>query len=130
MGQARSSPDLACAELLFPKILTCIAPCTVTAGSGHSTAAQTESRSCCYKGEKKEHSGRRAPSPLADQAVTHLRAADLGTVDAGDGVYEVVGLVNDHNLVLQLDPSSIPGRLMQKHLIGQHHQLQERHTLP
>lgn len=74
--------------------------------------------------------GKRAPSPFPGQAVTHLRAADLGTMDTGDGVYEVVGLVNDHNLVLQLDPGSIPGRLMQKHLIGQHHQLQEKHTLP
>lgn len=44
-------------------------------------------------------------------------------MDTGDGVYEVVGFVNDYNLVLQLDPSSAPGRLMQEHLIGQHHQL-------
>lgn len=79
---------------------------------------------------RKGTAGSRPPSPLAGQAVTHLRAADLGAVNTGDGVYEVVSLVNDHNLVLQLDPSSVPGRLMQKHLIGQHHQLQEKHTLP
>lgn len=62
--------------------------------------------------------------------MTHLRAADLRAVDTGDGVYEVVGLIDDHNLVLQLDPSSAPGRFMQEHLIGQHHQLQRKHTLP
>lgn len=62
--------------------------------------------------------------------MTHLRATDFCTMDTGDGVYEVVGLINDYDLVLQLDPSSIPGRLMQEHLIGQHHQLQEKHTLP
>lgn len=62
--------------------------------------------------------------------MTHLRATDFRTMDTGDGVYEVVGLINDYDLVLQLDPSSAPRRLMQEHLIGQHHQLQEKHTLP
>lgn len=62
--------------------------------------------------------------------MTHLRATDLHTMDTGDGVNEVVGLINDYNLVLQFDPSGTPGRLMQEHLIGQHHQLQEKHTMP
>lgn len=62
--------------------------------------------------------------------MTHLRAADLRAMDTGDGVYEVVGLVNDHNLVLQIDPRSAPGSLVQEHLVGQHHQLREKHTLP
>lgn len=88
-------------------------------------------RSCYYKGVKEGRcAGCRARSRLTGQAKTHLRATDLRTMDTGDGVYEVVGLVNDYDLVLQLDPSSVPGRLMQEHLIGQHHQLQEKHTLP
>lgn len=32
--------------------------------------------------------------------MTHLRATDFHTMDTGDGVYEVVGLINDYDLVL------------------------------
>lgn len=54
---------------------------------------------------------------------THLRAADLRTVDACDGVDQVVCLVDDHHLALQPDPCGLPGGRVQQHLVGQHHQL-------
>lgn len=57
--------------------------------------------------------------PLA----THLGPADLRTVDARDGVNQVVCLVDDYHLALQPDPCGLPGGCMQQHLVGQHHQL-------
>lgn len=77
-----------------------------------------------------QESRKGAHPQLTGQAMTHLRATDLRAIDTGDGVYEVVGLVDDYNLVLQDDPRSAPGGLMQEHLVGQHHQLQGKHTLP
>lgn len=63
------------------------------------------------------------------EGLTHLRPANLSTIKAGDGINQVVGFINDHNLVLQLNPRCISGSFMQQHLIWQHHQLQERHRL-
>ena len=55
---------------------------------------------------------------------THLGTSDLHAVDAGDGVDEVVGLVDDHHLALQPDPRRLAGGRVQQHLIGEHHQLE------
>lgn len=115
---------LPAAVTVFSEILTCIAPCTAAAGSGHSTATRTKSRAGIIEELRKG-----AHPRLTGQATTHLRATDLRAMDTGDGVYEVVGLVDDYNLVLQDDPCSVPGGLMQEHLVGQHHQLQGKHTL-
>lgn len=128
MRQATASMLPATARPFSSETLTCIAPCTAAAGSGHSTATRTKSgagvrgeRALCWM---------ESSFVVKGPSVTHLRAADLRAVDTGDGVYEVVGLINDHNLVLQFDPSSAPGRLVQEHLVGQHHQLQGKHTPP
>lgn len=58
------------------------------------------------------------------QRPTYLGTSDLHAVDAGDGVDEVVGLVDDHHLALQPDPCRLAGGRVQQHLIGEHHQLE------
>lgn len=130
MGQAKASTDLALLSCFSSRSSPVSLHVLRQLGVGTAQLHKQKAEAVVIKERRKSTAGSRPPSPLAGQAVTHLRAADLGTMDAGDGIYEVVGLINDHNLVLQLDPGSVPGRLMQKHLIGQHHQLQEKHTLP
>lgn len=55
--------------------------------------------------------------------LTELGATDVRAVDAGDGVNQIVRLVNDHHLALQPDPRGLPGGRVQQRLVGQHHQL-------
>lgn len=68
--------------------------------------------------------------PLMDpgsrrERLTYLGSTDLRTVDACDGVNQVVCLVDDHDLALQPDPRGLPGGRVQQHLVGQHHHLGE-----
>lgn len=57
------------------------------------------------------------------ERLTYLGSTDLRTVDACDGVNQVVCLVDDHDLALQPDPRGLPGGRVQQHLVGQHHHL-------
>ena len=85
-------------------------------------------------GSQSQLSTRPAPQPQAGPGLgrrrpTHLGTSDLQAVDVGDGVDEVVGLVDDHHLALQPDPRCLAGGCVQQHLIGEHHQLEgERGT--
>lgn len=58
------------------------------------------------------------------EGLTHLGTIDLCAVDIGDGVDQVVSLVNNDHLPLQPDPRSLPGGCVQQHWVGQHHQLE------
>lgn len=58
------------------------------------------------------------------ERLTYLGSSDLRTVDACDGVNQVVRLIDDHYLALQPDPRGLPGGRVQQHLVGQHHYLE------
>ena len=66
-------------------------------------------------GSQSQLSTRPAPQPQAGPGLgrrrpTHLGTSDLQAVDVGDGVDEVVGLVDDHHLALQPDARCLADR--------------------
>lgn len=65
--QATASTLPATARLFSSEILTCIAPCTAAAGSGHSTATRTRRGAGVRGVEKGRSAARRAHAQLKDQ---------------------------------------------------------------
>lgn len=63
MRQAMASTLPATVALFSSEILTCIAPCTATAGNGHSTAKRTEKGAVITKESRK--------GALLDAELTH-----------------------------------------------------------
>lgn len=52
------------------------------------------------------------------ERLTHLGTIDLCAVDVGDGVDQVVSLVDNDHLTLQPDARSLSGGCMQQHWVG------------
>ncbi len=48
------------------------------------------------------------PVWFKSQPAAHMGSRDLHGVDVADGVEEIVGLVDDHNVVFQLDAHRFP----------------------
>ena len=97
---------------------------------GHCLDSVHPLPSCCQTNSRAGHSEKRSPSrcPTAVPGPgrgrpTHLGTADLHTVDARDGVNQVMRLIDDYHLALQPDPCGLAGGRVQQHLVGQHHEL-------
>ena len=48
-------------------------------------------------------------------------------MNVGDGLQEVVRLVHDDDAVLEVEPDGPSGGGMEKGVVGQHHNLTQRH---